>query len=76
MISTSEKKAVREKGFVTTVILIVVALIAVKYALHFDLVEYLKSPGPQKIIMNTWNWIKSLYASVDHFVSGFISKKK
>ena len=64
----------KKQGFVKTVILIIIALIALKYAFHFDVIEYLKSPGPQKIITDVWNWIKSAYNWLDSFIGHFFKK--
>ncbi len=53
--------AKNNRGFVTTIILIIVGLIALKYAFHFDLVQYLKSPGPQKVAQSIATTLKDLY---------------
>ena len=63
-----------QKGFVTTIVLIIVALVALKYALHFDFGEYLKSPGPQATINKIINWIKLIYNWIDKIISGFFKK--
>ncbi len=44
-----------------TIILIIVALIGLKYLLNIDVIAYIKSPGPQKVIQTTWTFIKNVY---------------
>lgn len=68
------RKSNNQKGFVTTIVLIIVALVALKYAFHFDLVEYLKSPEPQSIISKIINWIKLIYNWIDKIIAGFFKK--
>lgn len=57
------------KGFITKIIVIVVALVALKYYLDFDIVEWVKSPTGQKIVGPVWNFIKAGYEIVKGWVS-------
>ncbi len=54
-----------EKGFIKTILLIVVGLVAVKYIFHIDIVEWYNSPVGQKYAGTIWNLIKSFYFWVD-----------
>lgn len=59
----------KDQGFIMRIVLLVVALIALKYYLDFDLIEWLKSPAVQKIIIPIWNFIKNIYSWVIGLVS-------
>ncbi len=51
----------KEDGFIARIVLIVVALIAIKYYFDFDIIEWIKSPEGQKIIEPIWSYIKTTY---------------
>lgn len=61
-------------GFVARILLVIVALIALKYYFHFDTIEWIKSDQGQKIVGPAWTIIKNTYAVVDDFVRGLVSK--
>jgi hypothetical protein len=61
-----------ERGFIKTVILIVAALLAVKYVFHFDIVVWYNSPNGQKYVQPVWNIIKSFYSWADNTVRKYI----
>lgn len=52
-------------GYIKQVILIVVALVAVKYIFHIDIVAWYNSPEGQKYAGTVWNLIKDFYFWVD-----------
>ncbi len=54
-----------QKGFITKLIVIIIALVAIKYYFHFDLLAYLKTPEAQKVIGPVVNAIKAFYSWVD-----------
>jgi hypothetical protein len=60
-------------GFIGKIILIVIALILVKYFLHFDIIEWIKSEQGQKIFGPVINFIKWFYNYVDNFVRNLVS---
>ncbi|GEM_PF-2890535 len=61
------------RGFIAKIVLIIVALIALKYLFHFDVIEYLKSPQAQKYIGPVWSIIKSFYNWLDDLVRGWVT---
>ncbi len=61
------------KGFIGKIIVIVIALVFVKYAFHFDVLEYLKTPEAQKVIGPIWTAIKAFYAWADNLVRSWTS---
>ena len=70
-----------QKGFITTIILIVVAFIALKYILHFDIIEYLKSPQFKPVIQETLKiigilrgWLKITYDWVINILGRLFNK--
>lgn len=61
-----------EKGFITYVILIIIALVAVKYAFHFDIVEYWQTPMVQGYVHGIQGWAKAVYDWADSTVAKFV----
>lgn len=53
------------QGFVMRIVLIVIALVAVKYYFHIDIVEWYNSESGQKYAGWIWTMIKDLYFWVD-----------
>ncbi|TSC70734.1 MAG: hypothetical protein CEO12_110 [Parcubacteria group bacterium Gr01-1014_46] len=68
---SSEMK--KDQGFVVRIVLIIVALIAIKYYFHFDIVEWVKSPGVQKYLGFLVTFAKTLYGWLDDLVRGWVS---
>jgi uncharacterized YccA/Bax inhibitor family protein len=68
--STFSKIQTRDKGFVMKIVLIVIAIIALKYTLDFDIIDWVTSENGQKIIQPVWNVIKSFYNWVDGLFRG------
>ena len=64
----------KNSGFVTQIILIIVALVLVKYIFHFDIVVWFQTPGPQHIIQTVWGYVTSIYNWVDKTIAGFTKK--
>lgn len=60
------------EGFVVKILLIIVAIVILKYYFDFDILEYLKSPQAQKVIVPVWGAIKSVYFWVDEIVRGWV----
>lgn len=58
-------------GFVSKIILIVIALVAVKYYYHFDIIEWIKSDQGQKIIGPLVMFTKNTYTFIDNLVKGW-----
>ncbi len=52
-------------GVILKGILIIAAILALKYFLHFDLIAWLKSPQGQNIIQPIWTGIKNFYFWLD-----------
>lgn len=63
----------KDRGFVVRILLVIVALIALKYYFHFDLIEWIKSEQGQKIIGPVWSIVKSVYYWLDGLVSGWVN---
>ena len=53
-------------GFITKIVLIIIALIALKYYFHFDVLEWLKSQEGQKIIGPLITFTKNFYNYLDY----------
>lgn len=62
-------------GFITYIILIVIALVALKYAFHFDIVEYWKSAQVQGYVSTLKSWVQAIYNWVDTLVGTWVGKK-
>jgi hypothetical protein len=63
-----------QDGFIVRILLIIVALVAIKYYYHFDVLAYLKTPEAQKVIGPVWNAIKAVYFWVDGLFKNHLSK--
>lgn len=61
------------EGFIKKIILIVIALIALKYYLGFDLLEWAKSPEGQSFIAPVIQIIKSFYVWADGVVRSIVT---
>jgi hypothetical protein len=59
-------------GFIGKMILLIVAIIALKYYFHFDIVEFFKTPEAQKFIGPIWNGIIAFYNLLDTLVKRII----
>lgn len=62
----------RKRGFITKIIILIVALVAIKYTLHFDIVEYVHSPQVQAYLHTAQEWAQNVYHTVDTTVNRFI----
>ncbi len=56
------------QGFVVKIVVIVIALVFIKYYFDFDIVEWYNSPTGQKYVGTIWEMIKSFYIWVDNYV--------
>ena len=63
-----------KSGFITKILLIVIALILLKYIFHFDFVEFLKSTQVQKVIGPVTSFLKDIYNWLDGFVRSIVQK--
>ncbi|KND49386.1 MAG: hypothetical protein AB198_02825 [Parcubacteria bacterium C7867-003] len=58
----------RNEGFVVKIVVIVIALVFVKYYFDIDIVEWYNSPSGQKYVGWIWTMIKDFYNFVDTYV--------
>ncbi|HEY4509341.1 MAG TPA: hypothetical protein VJC13_03665 [Candidatus Paceibacterota bacterium] len=63
-----------QRGFIIKIILLIVAIIALKYFFHFDIIEWIKSPKVQETIKPFVTILKNIYDWLDNFVRGIIHK--
>ncbi len=68
------KRTKSQRGFIMKIILLIVAVIALKYFLHFDIIEWLKSPKVQEGIKPIVSLLKDIYTWLDNFVRGIVGK--
>jgi hypothetical protein len=66
-------KKSNQDGFIGKILLVIVALLAVKYYLHFDLLEWAKSPEGQSVIAPLIQIIKSFYVWADGVVRSIVT---
>lgn len=62
-----------ERGFIGKILLIIVALLAVKYYFHFDILEWAKSPEGQSFIAPLLSIIKQFYVWADGVVRSIVT---
>jgi hypothetical protein len=63
-----------DSGFISRIILVIIALIAIKYYFHFDVIEWLKSDQGQKIFGPIIYYTKAFYNFLDNLVMGWTTK--
>jgi hypothetical protein len=68
-----KKNNTSEGGFIMKIVLLIVAIIALKYFLDFDLIEWFKSDKVQAVIQPVWTLIKDIYAWLDNFVRNLVA---
>jgi len=75
------KELNRDSGFVTAIVLIIIALVALKYLYNFDIVTYIKSPQSQSILSRAIKyfeifrtWLKTTYDWADKNIIGLLKK--
>jgi hypothetical protein len=56
-----------DRGFIMKIVVIVIALVFVKYYFDIDIVEWYKSPAGQKYVGWIWTMIKDFYNWVDNY---------
>lgn len=56
----------KDEGFIVRIILVIVAIVALKYAFDIDVIEWFKSEQGQKIVQPLWNFIKNIYEWIDN----------
>lgn len=64
----------KDQGFIMKIVLLIVAVIALKYFLHFDLIEWIKSEKVQEAVQPVVSFIKSIYYWLDNFVRGIVGR--
>lgn len=57
----------KNQGFIMKIVIIIIALIAVKYYFQFDIVEWYNSESGQKYVGWIWTMIKDFYNWVDNY---------
>ncbi len=62
-----------ERGFIMRIVLVIIALIALKYYFHFDVLEWLNSQEGKAIVGPLITFVKNLYAYLDTLVKGWVS---
>lgn len=58
----------KQDGYIIQIVVIVIALVFIKYYFEFDIVEWYNSPTGQKYVGTIWNLIKDFYTWVDNYV--------
>ncbi len=61
------------RGFIGRIVLLIIAVIALKYFLDFDIIEWIKSPKVQSVIKPVINFFKNIYFWLDNFVSNLVN---
>ena len=61
------------QGFVLKIVLIIVAIIALKYYFQFDVIEWLKSPEIRAIWEPLWLFVVRFYNWLDALVRGWVT---
>lgn len=67
-------KTKTNKGFIGRIVLLIIAIVALKYFLDFDLIEWIKTPQAQGIIQPTITFLKTVYFWVDDFIKNLLNK--
>ncbi len=67
------RKTRNNEGFISKIVLIIIALILIKYYFHFDIIEWIKSDSGQKIFGPIIHYIKAFYNYIDNLVKGWVS---
>jgi len=62
------------QGFIGRILLLIIAVIALKYFLDFDIIEWFKSPRAQEIIQPTVTFLKTVYNWLDNLVRDIVGK--
>ncbi len=68
------KKTGTEDGFIMRIVLVIIALIALKYYFHFDVLNWINSQEGQKIIGPLITFTKNTYAYIDNLVRGWVGQ--
>lgn len=64
----------KNSGYITRIVLIIIALVFIKYYFDFDVVEWFKTPKIQKYVDLVWQATKNTYNWFDKIFSGWFSK--
>ncbi len=62
------------KGFIGRIILLIAAIIALKYFLNFDIIEWLRSSKAQELIQPTITFFKTIYVWLDGLVKSIVAR--
>jgi hypothetical protein len=68
------KNIPNNRGFIGRLILLIIAIIALKYFINFDILEYLKSPEFGKLIQPIMDFLIKIYHYIDDFVRNIVGK--
>jgi hypothetical protein len=55
----------KDEGFIIRIVIIIIALVALKYTFDIDVIEWFKSEQGQRIVEPFWNFIKNIYEWID-----------
>ena len=66
-------KSPKNRGFIVKIVLIIIAIVLLKYVFDVDVLAWLKTPTAHKIIDPLWNFIKVLYNWIDSLVERLIA---
>ncbi len=69
----NRKPIPKNQGFVTRIVLVIVAIIAIKYYYHFDTIEFIKSDKVQAVIQPIIHNVVTFYNWLDNLVKGWVS---
>ncbi|HEY4505417.1 MAG TPA: hypothetical protein VJG67_01885 [Candidatus Paceibacterota bacterium] len=62
------------QGFIGRIILLIVAVVALKYFLDFDLIAWLRSPDVQSAVQPIVSFVMSIYDWLDQVVRALVGR--
>lgn len=62
------------QGFIVKIVIIIIAIIALKYYFHWDLISWINSPNAHKYYDPIWAGVKTFYSWLDNLVRGWVGK--
>ncbi len=61
------------QGFIIKIVIIIIAIIALKYYFQFDVIEWLKSPAVRAFWEPVWGFAITFYNWLDALVRGWVT---
>jgi ABC-type phosphate transport system permease subunit len=58
----------QNSGFIYKIVLVIVALVLLKYFLNFDVIEFFRSPSFQNFFGPIWQNVKNVWSAVLPFL--------